>query len=263
MELTEDPDATFDEIRRLIDCDPALASRILKVVNSSFYGLRGQIQSIDRAILLLGLNAVKNIAIAASVHKLFTPNHSRTHFPLRDLWTHSIAVAAGARLLAENTGLATGDEVFLAGLVHDIGIIIELQTCGPQFNQVIELLLEADTLTFRQAEERVLGATHETFGGALCKAWHFPQNIEHAASFHHRPMEIDASNRVVPALVHAADVLAVRAGAGYSRTVDTLVVSDAILDFLSLAESDLNSVFESLPEAIDEAGQILSISETL
>src|SRR3954468_23442322 len=91
VELVEDPRSTAQDLHRIIANDPALCSRILKVVNSSFYGLPGQIGSINRAIVLLGLNAVKNIVIAASLTKLFRGGKVSPNFSAKDLWSHSIA----------------------------------------------------------------------------------------------------------------------------------------------------------------------------
>src|SRR5947207_13992778 len=113
IELVDNPRSTAQDLNKLISNDPALVSRILKVVNSAFYGLPGQIGSINRAVVLLGLNAVKNIAIAASLAKLFRGGQICPSFNARDLWNHSIAVATGTRLLSEKVGLGLPDEAFL------------------------------------------------------------------------------------------------------------------------------------------------------
>ena len=138
MQLTEDPKSTAEDVHKVITSDPALSIRILKVVNSSFYGLPRQIDSIHRAFLLLGRNAVKNIAIAASVHKVFQSERIGPDFDARDLWTHSIAVATGARGLALKAALDLPDEAFLAGLIHDVGIMVEMQACRQKFSEMIE-----------------------------------------------------------------------------------------------------------------------------
>ena len=104
IELVEDPSSTAQDLHKLISIDPALCSRVLKVVNSSFYGLPGQIAAINRAIVMLGLNAVKNIAIAASLAKLFRGGQITPYFAARDLWDHSIGTAAATKLLAEKLG---------------------------------------------------------------------------------------------------------------------------------------------------------------
>src|SRR5687767_11448677 len=101
IKLVESPKSTAQDLHKVIANDPALCSRILKVVNSSFYGLPGQIGSINRAIVMLGLNAVKNIAIAASLSKLFRGGDLTPGFSAKSLWKHSVCVAAASKLLAD------------------------------------------------------------------------------------------------------------------------------------------------------------------
>lgn len=258
MRLAEDPDSTADDVNRVITNDPALTTRILKVVNSTFYGLPRTVASIERGVLLLGLNAVKNVAVAASLHKVFQADEIGGDFDARDLWKHSVAVATGARLIAEKTSLSSSDEAFLAGLIHDVGIIVEMQACRPQFVEVIASLSADDDLNFRQAEEQVLGATHEMFGAVLCRRWRFPVILRSVVGHHHRPLDLPEEERVLPAIVHVADILAARIGAGYTRTVETTQVDPQILSLLNLDEADVEAIAEALPAAIEEAQQLLS-----
>src|SRR3954464_15771728 len=113
IKTVEDPRSSAAQLHGIIANDPALVTRILKVVNSSFYGLPGQIGSIERAIVLLGLNAVKNIAVAASLGQLFRGIKLCDGFTAKDLWTHCVAVAATSRHLAKEMKLPISDEAFL------------------------------------------------------------------------------------------------------------------------------------------------------
>ena len=258
MALAENPDSTAEEVNAVIKNDPALSTRILKVVNSSFYGLPRQIASIQHAVVLLGLTSVKNIAIAASLNKVFKAERVSANFDARDLWTHSIAVATGAHGVATKVGLILPDEAFLAGLIHDIGIMIEMQSCRDEFIGVVDMLAEGQDLTFRQAEQQLLGATHESFGMALCRKWKFPENMENAAGFHHQPLLLAEAERTMPAIVHVADVMAARIGVGYTRTVDAETVDPEVLSLLDLSEADLEALAETLPTAVEETQQLLS-----
>src|SRR5690349_2846614 len=134
----EDPRSTASQLHKIIAHDPALVTRILKVVNSSFYGLPGQIGSVERAIVLLGLNAVKNIAVAASLGQLFRGAKLCEGYTAKDLWTHCIAVAVTARELARQLKLPIADEAFLAGLIHDIGILVSLHVQPDKLKLVCE-----------------------------------------------------------------------------------------------------------------------------
>ena len=248
---------TPQHLTTCISHDPSLGARMLKGVNSAFYGLPGQIGSINRAIVLLGLNAVKNIAIAASLAKLFRGGEICPQFNAKQLWTHSIAVAAATRLLAQRTSLDLPDEAFLAGLIHDLGIMVEIQAIRPKFVEAMEKRA-AEGLTFREAEQAVIGATHEDFGAALCKAWKFPVNFIYVTGYHHRPLEISAKHRSLASLVYIADRVAARAALGYTQTVESMEIDPAILAGVNLTAEQINTVAESLPQAMDEATMIFA-----
>src|SRR5436305_690928 len=135
VQTVEDPKSTAAQLHKIVAHDPALATRILKVVNSAFYGLPGQIGSVERAIVLLGLNAIKNIAVAASLGQLFRGVKLTDKFNAKDLWTHCIAVGVAARELARQMKVPIADEAFLAGLIHDTGILISLQLYPEQIRK--------------------------------------------------------------------------------------------------------------------------------
>ncbi len=256
VQLVEDPDSTAQDLNKVITNDPALGARILKVVNSAFYGLPGQIGSINRAIVLLGLNAVKNIAIAASLAKLFRGGQICPGFDARDLWTHSIAVASATRMLAARSGVSVPDEAFLAGLIHDLGIMVEIQARRPKFVEAFEKS-QKEGITLRDAEFAVFGANHEHFGAALCRLWKFPENFWHVTGFHHRPMELPAMQRALTGLVYVADIIAASMELGFSGDVEATEIDPKLLGELKLEPQHLEDTINDLPAAMDEASGLL------
>ncbi|MBX3438394.1 MAG: HDOD domain-containing protein [Planctomycetaceae bacterium] len=255
--LTGDPQASVGSLQAIIKHDPVLSARILRVVNSPFYGVPGEVGTIDRAIVMLGLNAVKNIAIAASLDKVIRAGHIAPGFDARDLWTHSVTVASAAFLLAETAQPAWAGEAFLAGLIHDLGIMIEMEAYPQEFTEVIERLASETDSTFRQLEDEILGATHEQFGAALCEKWRFPTRLQDVAAFHHRPWELPVERRPFTALVHIADVLAAQLGAGYTRTVEADDIDPMLVSAAYLNPGDVQAVAEALPTAARDAQKIL------
>ncbi len=256
IKLVEDPDSTAQDLNKIISNDPALGARILKVVNSAFYGLPGQIGSINRAIVLLGLNAVKNIAIAASLAKLFRGGKIAQNFDARDLWTHSIATATTTRMLGHKIGLGLPDEAFLAGLIHDIGIMVEVQARRSKFVEALEATDRG--LSFREAEAQLIGATHEQFGYELCKVWKFPTNLQHVAGYHHRPLDLPEINRGMTALVHVADFITRDLKLGFTGDVEGETPDPALLEFLKLGPKAIEEVAAKLPDAMKEASSIFT-----
>lgn len=257
ISLVEDPDSTAQDLNSVISNDPALGARILKVVNSAFYGLPGQIGSTNRAIVLLGLNAVKNIAIAASLAKLFRGGQITPTFTAKELWQHCIAVATTTRILATKTGSGLPDEAFLAGLIHDIGIMVEIQARRTLFIKALNAKEQDPALSFRQAETDALGANHEQFGFGLCKQWKFPATFAYVAGYHHRPMEVADQHRRLTGLVHVADVLSARLGLGFGGTVDTDTIQTELLQQLNLTQETIDEVSAQVPEAVQEASTLL------
>lgn len=256
IHLCENPDTAIDTLSQAID--PVLGAKILRLVNSAYYGVSRQVNSIKHAIMILGINAVKNIAIATSLVKLVRGGKASSDFNAGELWTHSIAVAACARLLAQKSNLVSPDEAFLAGMIHDIGIILEMQVCGPKFTELIKQLAQEKDLAFSAAEQNVLGATHEAIGAALCDAWRFPESLKLSTGFHHRPWEVAEDDRQLPAFVHIADVLVARRGLGYARTVETDAIDPELREFVQLSDDDLGAVERELPELMQESKRLLS-----
>jgi HD-like signal output (HDOD) protein len=246
VELVEDPKSTAQDLHKVISADPALCSRILKVVNSSFYGLPGQIASINRAIVMLGLNAVKNIAIAASLAKLFRGGDLTPNFSAKDLWTHSNVTAGAAKMVANALKLGLADEAFLGGLIHDIGIMVEMQY---DRSKLVEVLRRtgADSkgipaCDMLEAERSVFEATHEDFGAGLCEKWKFPKSFAYVTGFHHRPMMLPYDNRTLTSIIYVADRLAADAGLGFRQDLLSTNIEAGVLDHLKMTSERLNEL---------------------
>src|SRR5690606_15580992 len=185
VETVQDPRSSAAQLHRIVAHDPALVTRILKVVNSAFYGLPGQIASIDRAIVLLGLNAIKNIAVAASLGQLFRGVKLCNGFTAKDLWSHCIGVAVCSRELAREMKLPIADEAFLAGMIHDIGLLVALQVWPDKLQLACEKALGGGD--FCQIEREICGADHQQLGQGMTEQWKFPRACQLVAGHHHKP----------------------------------------------------------------------------
>lgn len=257
IELVEDPESTAQDLHEVISNDPALCTRILKVVNSSFYGLPGQIASINRAIVMLGLNAVKNIAIAASLAKLFRGGELTPFFSAKDLWEHSNAVAIGCKLLSDKLGMGLSDEAYLAGLIHDIGMMVEMQYDRSDLIDAIDRcgadLTGVPSKNLMECEEEVFGANHQDFGVGLCKKWKFPAPFAAAAGFHHNPLECPSECEKIVYLVHVADYLAARLEGGFKLDQPTPAIVPEVRESLKLTDEMIESLVVELQEKLEEA----------
>jgi len=249
VQVVQDSRSTAHDLHRIVSNDPALSSRVLRVVNSAFYGLPGQIGSIDRAIMLLGLNAVKNIAIAASLSKMFKTAVVCDDFTGKDLWTHSVAVGAANKLLTAAIGLALPDEAFLAGLIHDIGLVAVMQC---QSKKLPEIVAQAKAgIPFWKAEEAVVGADHQSIGMALAARWKFPRSFQYVTGYHHKPTELAKENRLLAVVSHISDVICSQQHLGLEMTVGEAEISDELLTEAGLTREQVDEIADNLEEELD------------
>ena len=258
IQLVEDPNSTARDMHDVIKTDPALSTRVLKVVNSAFYGLPGQISSVDRAVVLLGLSAVKNIAIAASISRMFKVREVRAGFTAKDLWRHCVAVAVGGRLIAEAVEYrGAADEVFLAGLIHDIGVMIEWQAFPEKIAEVVERCM-ADGGAFLDLENEIVGADHQAFGNALTSKWKFPRNLRAVVGMHHYPERLSPELRPLGDIIHVADVLCCVNKLGFHLPAAGEELTDELLDTVGLSQDRIPELFETLQTELEAAEAMLS-----
>ena len=184
--LLESPDFSVDELGRLITQDPGLSARLLKIVNSPFYGFPSHVDTISRAITLIGSRDLNNIILATSVTRLFQgiPNNL---VDMDSFWRHSIYTAVAARELSDYLKDEAGREhCFLIGLLHDVGSLLI-------YNKLPELAREAllrsryNHAELRQMELEVIGFDHAQVGAELLRAWRLPASLVNAVEFHHQP----------------------------------------------------------------------------
>lgn len=258
VQVVEDPRATAREMHDIVRTDPALTAKILKVVNSAFYGLPSQIASLDRAILLLGLSAVKNIALAASLARLFKADAISEQFAARDLWRHCIAVAVAAREIAGRCNRQReADELFVAGLVHDMGLIVVQQLFPAQLRGVAETCLDQGA-NFCQEELRRIGADHEAFGLALGTRWKFPPMLRSVIAHHHNPADGPAEFEVYASVVNIADTLACQGRFGFYLTAQSQVLGPELLSKVGVTQEQLDAVMADLPARVEDAERVFA-----
>lgn len=258
MRIADDPAANEETLHQVLLSDPALAARVLKVVNSAFYRRQREVASPRAAIRLLGVDAIRNIALASSLHRLFRGRRAVAGFDPGAVWNHCVAVGTAARALATRVDGVAPEEAMLAGLLHDIGLIIAMQAWLPEFSRVVQRAGAPEAPAFLDLEFEEIGATHEAFGGALCDAWHFPQPLVLACRHHHDFRVLPLEDQRLPALVHLADVLAAQVGVGYTATVSRTGALPEAQALLSLTDADLTHILAELSDAVPQAVSLLA-----
>ncbi len=253
IQLANSPDTSVQQMTAVVSTAPVLALTLLRVVNSAFYGLPGRVTTIDRAVSLVGLSGVRNLAIATSVGRLFSGHALTPTFSPVAIWSHSLAVAAAAQLLAVRTRQVHRDEAFLAGLVHDIGYLIELHVDRHALSRVVSRLEADPDCSVLEAERDEFGATHVDFGVGLCERWHIPAVLARSMGAHHAPLQAEGQARDLAALVFLGDVAATRGIAPHplDRAVDDEV--DQVLWMAHLPRAHFDEAIAALPEAVEAA----------
>lgn len=255
VEVVDDPRATAHDMHEIVKNDPALAAKILKVVNSAFYGLPAQIASLDRAIVMLGLSAVKNIALAASLARLFKPGALSEQFEARDLWRHCVGVGVCARMLTKAAQGVQNDEAFVAGLVHDMGLLVEYQIFPDQLREVINRAQSRGD-DFCSTERELIGADHQAFGAALAMKWKFPPILRCVISHHHNPMPLKPEFKKAVAVIYVADHICCQQQHGFWLSCGEQPVEEEYLELIGVTTDNVDDIMEHLPGHIEEAEQV-------
>ncbi len=254
--LVEDPDSTVSDIAKAVGQDPSFTVRLLRVANSPFYGFSATIDTVPKAVAIIGTSQIRSLALATSVASSFDglPNAlvSMQHF-----WRHSLYCALVARGLARQVSKCDPDAVFTAALLHDIGELVIFNRLTLQAKEALQLVLDsADELPIYQAERQIMGFDHAQVGGELARQWKLPQMLEECIEFHHDiRSELRFSREV--AVVHIANILALMA------EVQTLDLGDVSpIDPLAWEIIGLNAD-EVMASAVSEAQQAISEAERL
>ena len=246
---------SLNEISSIIEKDPALTSRILRLVNSAYYSTKKhRIGSVDGAVGFLGTNAIKNIAISSSVHELFQKVKSRSGFNLKRFWWHSLRCAILAKLIAKKQNFNDPDEAFLSGMLHDLGKIILWVNFPEQYADILER--QKDRPDSILAGETRLCANHAEIGSWLLNKWNFQPVIADAVLCHHQSLHSMLDAPPLAQFIYVANLLSMDSA---QRISEGLVASQKIFGFpqsvveecLCRADDEIEIMAESLNIVIE------------
>jgi putative nucleotidyltransferase with HDIG domain len=242
MQMVEDPLCSANELAQVIAADPAMAAKVLKLANSTYYGFRQKIATIPQAVTLLGFVTLKNALLSAAVFDLFRLN--TTGFDMTALWKHSVATAAASRLLAKRLRYPNAEKAFTAGLLHDIGKVM-IARYLPMSLLSIAQAVHDHPVTIAAAEQQVVGMAHPEFGAWVLARWGLPPALVEAVEFHHAPAKAQHAFDLA-ALVYLADILTHRASIGNGGDSLPRAADSQILEHFGLDESTLGCLQETL-----------------
>jgi HD-like signal output (HDOD) protein len=215
----DDPESSFDEIGGIVGNDPGLTARILKIVNSAFFGFPQQVETISHAISIIGREQLNDLVLSTVVMDQFE-NIPQDSMYMESFWKHSIACGLSARNLALLNGEDNPERFFVAGLLHDIGrLIISLKL--PFKVLEVSLRCKSKDETLHKAEFEAMGFTHADVGGELMRTWKLPKALEEAVAFHHSPAEATEFS-LEASMIHVAETIANTLDLGFHYDEQTL-----------------------------------------
>ncbi|BDQ37444.1 hypothetical protein SYK_18040 [Pseudodesulfovibrio nedwellii] len=242
-----------DDLAEIISQDPGLTAFLLRMVNSAFYSLPMQIDTISRAVTVVGVNQLSTLAVGTSVISLFKDIPEEV-LDMEQFWKHSVACGLIARRLCRITGQGDPERAFVSGLLHDIGQLIMLQAEPERVAAVHAHARDKDTLLFAE-EKNLLGFDHATLGGMLLRKWNFPFVLVAAVLEHHHPKI--SQKEAEPALVHCAETIATGLGIGSSGEFFVQPPNMDVWTSMGLTPERIDEMVEDLDEELEEAFQIL------
>lgn len=229
-QMVADPKVSADRIGQIIAKDHILAAKILKLVNSAFYGFPGRISTVSNAVILLGFNVIRSLILSASIFETMEKS-------LVGLWEHSLGCAALSNVIARRIGLNDPEEVSTAGLLHDIGKVVIRENLGEDISMVDEILLQKP-MSLYAAEREILKTDHAEVGKRLGRRWNLPDMLTEPIAYHHEPKKSKIHYRV-SAVVHVADVLIRARGFGFGGDQWVPPLDGEAWESLALSEDDL------------------------
>ncbi len=240
-QMAENPDTTTEQMGKVIGKDHILAAKLLKLVNSAFYGFPQRVSSINSAIILLGFNVIKSLIISASIFELMEDQDV-------ELWEHSLGCAVVCSVLAKRLGVSDPEEVSTAGLIHDLGkVAIKMEL--PQEYAQISVLVESRGISRREAEQEVLGLDHAEVGGWLAKSWNLPGKLVEPISCHHQPGQAE-NERLSAAIIHFSDIVIRGLGYGHGQDVWVPALRPEAWELLKLKPEDIDELLVEVEEKL-------------
>jgi HD-like signal output (HDOD) protein len=250
LEVIDNEFSSHRDLVKAIEHDQALASRIVSMANSAFYGYAREVKDIQTAVTVLGFNMVRNLAISTSLFKL-NSNHGVIADKLRALWRHSYEVAVASSLIAERTGLVKKDEAFLAGLIADIGRVILYQLYGEVYMKVSNYGREG--LLIR--EEEAFGADHQQVASWFLDHYKFPKEAVIAQQCHHTPEKLLSNYRSgtmqLIAIVYIADIIVSNDREGFEYDLIKSASHEDIMASIYFDDAGVKEVTEALSNMED------------
>jgi putative nucleotidyltransferase with HDIG domain len=260
LELSGDINCSQKDLVEVIKRDPVFTLKILRLVNSPYFGLSREITSINHASVYLGLNTLKNVSLGlAAVGAI--PRSASDHLDMGAFWLHSLAVGACATILGRKLGISRDDQsnFFAAGLLHDIGKVVFALYLPEEFAAVLGMAAESGNI-LHQCELEVIGATHADIGGLLAEKWHLPGELKEAIATHHSMGE--GGDFMLPDCLFTANQISKKLSFGSAGNFDVEPLPAGVRARLGMSMDEVIAEMPTLGEKVENARIFIKLGES-
>jgi putative nucleotidyltransferase with HDIG domain len=255
LALVADPGVSVPQIESSLRQDPGLTANLLRLANSSYFGIPSKVGSVRQAVILLGLKRLVQMVIATCTSTIMGRTVPGYDLPAGELWRHSLAVSVAAEGLVRELKLDAAEEIFTAALLHDVGKMVLGQFVQDDYAKIALALHQG--LPFETAESNVLGTNHAEIGAQVLSKWSLPERIVHAVRWHHEPEKTERTDPMLD-VVHVANMLCLMIGIGVGCEGLNYRPSPEVTKRLGLSTSHLERVASQTLQGANELSQALA-----
>jgi HD-like signal output (HDOD) protein len=251
--LIDDPNSNSTDFEAVIKMDPVLVVRLLRLVNSPYYGLREKVSRISRAIVFIGMRDLRNMVVVEAMKDIFQTNNNEEFFSRPQLWLHSSIVGICSQMLSERIMKKRGEDAFLCGILHDIGMIVEDRVAHDLFIKACQAY-KPNNKPFINYEKDIIGTNHCEVGYLLSKEWKLPDEVQDGIKYHHN-LEKDISPTSVPAIIQFSEYIVSRMNYAAIPTMKP-DLSPHLSIFLKENIGNFKALLKDLPNEISKAKEL-------
>ncbi|MCZ6635762.1 MAG: HDOD domain-containing protein [bacterium] len=257
LEVADDSGSSANELAGLVARDMSVSAKVLNLANSAFYGFSRRITTIPQAVVVLGFDTVRSLALSVSVFESLSRNEGDVSFDREAFWIHSIGCGTASRLIAKELGYRDSGTFFVAGLLHDLGKIILDTYFSEQYSEVVKEMVEEERPAL-EAETDILNIDHAEVGAWLAVRWKFPEILVTPIAAHHNLLAAEEEFVKEAVIVHLANILTKRAGIGLCYETDIAAPSDMVASDLKLTNDQISKIEGDLEGERDQINEFLS-----
>ena len=248
INIINDPESGAKDLKDSIELDPPLSAKVLKLANSALYGYPRTISEIQEAIICIGFEAVKELALSQKISELFAKEKIINGYSRISLWKHSVAIAICSKLVYRREFRERGENAYAAGLLHDIGITVIDQFLPSVFRKVIDEYTDKKN-SLHSTETNILGYNHADIGMAIAKNWQFPDELIAGLGYHHNPGEAEDETAKIAYIIAASEYICQSKNIGFVEDYSqNKKLFRTYLDKLDMKEKALELIVEEVEE---------------